>query len=223
MAQFRFFAPVLPLVYVLAARGAFVVLDLARMSGPWPRDVRQPVQASLLLTAILMGLGIVVSTATLRVPALARVGVDDPISDARQLVKVGEWLARIAPPESTIAVGEAGAIPYVTNWRTLDMFGLTDRAIAKAPRVIDARGVLKKDPQFVIARILSWNPDFVEFYAMPGFDTVLGPNDNLLWTALMNSAYVPVPPYNKMNGVVIFARTDILSRLSIPIQSTESR
>jgi hypothetical protein len=51
----------------------------------------------------------------------------------RDWQKVGRWFARHAAPDEVIAVRPAGAIPYFSGLRTLDMHGLNDRIIAKRP------------------------------------------------------------------------------------------
>jgi hypothetical protein len=71
----------------------------------------------------------------------------------------------------------------------------------------------KKSGDFIINRILTWRPHFVEFYASPGFDTVLGPNDDLLWKPLRVAGYVPVPPDTAVPGFVVLARPDMAERL----------
>jgi hypothetical protein len=45
----------------------------------------------------------------------------------------GLWLRDHAPRDATIAVNYAGAVPYVSGLRTIDMLGLTDVAIARTP------------------------------------------------------------------------------------------
>ena len=190
-AEFRFIAPILPLWYLLAAEGGVRAVQEVRIGRSEPRLRRRVPLAALVALTLAFLLAPVVYR---YVPALRNVAAAAPLTDANALVTIGEWLRGIAPPETTIAVGEAGAIPYVTGWRALDAFGLSDRAIARAPRVPAANGVPKKSPAFVIARVLEWRPDFVEFYRVPGFDTMLGPNDDLLWKALLAAGSCRLPP-----------------------------
>ena len=51
----------------------------------------------------------------------------------RDWQKIGRWFAQNAAPAEVIAVRPAGAIPYLSGLRTLDMHGLNDRIIAKRP------------------------------------------------------------------------------------------
>jgi hypothetical protein len=219
MAQYRFMAPILPLLYLLVQEGIKI---LARLFGEGEQRpvARHPIfwsRVPVMVLTGLMSLYFVTYSVYLYVPISQNIAVNDPLSDADRLVKIGEWLTRIAPEGSTIAVGEAGAIPYATGWRALDGFGLTDRQIAKAPRVRDSRGVMKKDPEFVIRRILEWKPDFVEFGVTRGWDSILGPNEDLLWNALLRHEYVPIPPHDKMGGIVIFCRRGVAEKLALTV------
>jgi arabinofuranosyltransferase len=209
-AEFRFIAPILPLVYLLVGDGLVRAFDeLRRPVRTWTMTRAAPVAALVIFSTVFA----VAPMAYVYAPGLRNVAVDAPLTDAYQLVTIGTWLRGIAPPDSTIAVGEAGAVPYTTGWRTLDAFGLSDPVIAHAPRVPNALGARKKSAHFIINRVLEWRPHFVEFYASPGFDTVLGPNDDLLWKALLAAGYVPVPPYAVVPGFVVLARADVATRL----------
>jgi len=42
------------------------------------------------------------------------------------------WLKSNYPPDTVIAVNAAGAVPYLTGFKTIDMLGLNDRHIARA-------------------------------------------------------------------------------------------
>jgi arabinofuranosyltransferase len=135
--DFRFIVPILALLYLLAAEGLMTLI--AANGDRLPAEGwRRWAPAGVLLSTI--AIYAVSPTIFLYVPALKNVAVDPPLTDANGLVTIGEWLRGIAPADSTIAVGEAGAIPYITGWKTLDAFGLSDREIARAPRVDDARG-----------------------------------------------------------------------------------
>jgi hypothetical protein len=46
---------------------------------------------------------------------------------------IGERLAEVLPPGSTLAVHAAGILPYYAKLPTIDMWGLNDAHIAKAP------------------------------------------------------------------------------------------
>jgi len=48
---------------------------------------------------------------------------------ARQLV--GDWIAQNTPPDTVLAVHSAGVVPYFSGRRTIDMWGLTNRVVAR--------------------------------------------------------------------------------------------
>lgn len=115
----RFIAPILPLLYLAAALGAALLLEATVEARN--RLVARPAFA-LLFAAVLL--------ATLY-PSL------DPFLDfdhriLRDNILIGRWMAEHLPPDTTIAVTWAGAIPYYSRLPTLDMLGLNDTHIAHA-------------------------------------------------------------------------------------------
>ena len=58
--------------------------------------------------------------------------------DGGQWSKIGRRLGELLPPQTTIAVTAAGAIPFHSGLRSVDMLGLTEPAIAK--QALQARG-----------------------------------------------------------------------------------
>jgi hypothetical protein len=111
---YRFWLPVLPFACALAANG----LERAGL-----RRATPAVAASLVL-ALATGLG-----------ALQDVRLEHETGRefTAKMTLAGEWLARHAPPEVTIAVNYVGALPYHAGLRTIDMLGLTDVTIARTP------------------------------------------------------------------------------------------
>lgn len=67
--------------------------------------------------------------------------------------EAARWMARELPPTSLLALGEAGLVPYLTRLPVLDLFGLTDRHLARQPgalhRKFDVEYVLERDPDYV--------------------------------------------------------------------------
>ncbi len=115
----RFIAPMLPVLYVGAALGAFQLLGPLAQAGD--RLVARPALA-LLFLVILMGL--------LYGSFDSGVRVDRELHE--ESVVVGRWMARNLPPDTMIGVTRAGAIPYYSRLPTLDMLGLNDTHIAHA-------------------------------------------------------------------------------------------
>jgi len=63
-------------------------------------------------------------------------------------IKLGKWLKENADSKSSVALSDAGAIPYFSSLKAIDMFGLCDREIAKEG--FSARNLLAKKPEFII-------------------------------------------------------------------------
>lgn len=139
----RFLVPALPLLLLLVARGFENIR--ARWAAPSAR-----LAWSAVLTAAL-----VVQAAWFSWPArFTRLpGLRAQMQAWRE---VGEWLAREAAAGSSLAVGAAGVIPYVSGLPTIDMYGLTDRHIAHGPPAANwtnrAIGHSKSDPEYVLGR-----------------------------------------------------------------------
>jgi len=128
MALHRFLVPILPGLSVVA------VLGLRSISQRLRRTALPVVGTGLLSLAILVGLGWQVARVEQSAdrPTSAR-GIDSIRhldNMARNWSDVGRWLANAKPPETSIAVNAAGAIPYHSRLRALDVRGLTDEWIA---------------------------------------------------------------------------------------------
>jgi len=120
MPLFRFYVPVLPLFGVLAQAGVVEVREVLKRVRLDPLGLR--------LFLVLLASAVVWSTVcrlyTYR--NVERYGTD-------LYIEVGEELRRRARPEDTLAVIDAGAIPYFSELPTIDILGLTDAHIAHVP------------------------------------------------------------------------------------------
>ena len=71
---------------------------------------------------------------------------------------VGDWLARYTPPNTVLAMHSIGVVPFYAQRHTIDMWGLTDRTIAKTPTSSFGTGMAgheKTNPTYVFSK----NPD----------------------------------------------------------------
>jgi len=71
---------------------------------------------------------------------------------------VGDWLARYTPPNTILAMHSIGVVPFYAQRHTIDMWGLTDRTIAKTPASSFGAGMAgheKTNPTYVFSN----NPD----------------------------------------------------------------
>jgi arabinofuranosyltransferase len=148
LVRFRFFAPMLPLMYALiASSGAAAVRSAG--TGRAPRLATEA--------------AVVAASAALLLLTLQASGTDRAVVPERDAVgdraEIGRWLRSAVPGATVIAVIPAGAIPYESRLRTIDMLGINDRHIAH--RDVDlgtfAAGHEKYDSEYVLDR----RPDII--------------------------------------------------------------
>jgi len=140
--HFRFFVPVLPFLALLAGAGA------DRLAGRLASGARSRFIAWAVAALCLAGAAWGMAGPALRWVSYRTVRTP-------QLFAAGEALRRIAPPDSLIAVSGGGVIPWVTDLPAIEMWGLTDRAIADRPPRLDVGatvGHLKGDGAYILSR-----------------------------------------------------------------------
>ncbi|MBL9077260.1 MAG: hypothetical protein JNL08_07150 [Planctomycetes bacterium] len=110
---------------------------------------------------------------------LARYDAERPTADERQqlsrwewdAVAIGRWLGTaFGPADPLLAIDAAGAVPFYSHLRTVDMLGLCDATIAKTPLAADRVFVVghnRGNGAYVLAR----QPDLLLFN-IPGIDPV---------------------------------------------------
>jgi arabinofuranosyltransferase len=68
-------------------------------------------------------------------------------------IKLGRFLAEYRDTDVWIATAAAGAIPYYSGLRTIDIFGLNDAHIARLPFPdIQRAGLMKWDAEYIVSR-----------------------------------------------------------------------
>lgn len=112
---------VLPL---LAPMAALVAAGLAELLGTRPRAIAGTA-LGLLLVQGAMDLPRALPDALDRASYRA--------IDMEQRLAVGHWLRQNVPGDTLLAIHSAGTIPYASGLPTIDLWGLSDRHIAKAP------------------------------------------------------------------------------------------
>ena len=148
LPMFRFIAPLLPTFFLLLAMGAAGILE---RFGAW-RYARPSLVALLLVFAV----------------CAARVGFTGaPYEDVRRDIQevsawreVGAWFRAHASPDATIAVIPAGAIPYLSKLRAIDMLGLNDVTIAHRDMPALGSGPPGHE-KFDVDYVLSRRPDII--------------------------------------------------------------
>ncbi|HKB07323.1 MAG TPA: hypothetical protein VKF61_03470 [Candidatus Polarisedimenticolia bacterium] len=148
LPMFRFFTPLLPAFFLLLAMGADGILE--RLGGL--RRARAGIIALFVLAGIFA----------------ARVGITGPLyeevrRDSREVSawkEIGAWLRQHVPRDATVAVIPAGAIPFVSKLRAIDMLGLNDATIAHRDMPGFGSG-LPGHEKFDVDYVLSRRPDVI--------------------------------------------------------------
>jgi len=168
MWLWRFMVPFLPLESLLIARAA---LDLPGLV-PGANARRRAILTSLILLAAMGGMavpGLLLSHTIRQVY---------PRYDGKWIF-LGRRLAGHISPSVTIALSPVGAIPYFTGATTIDILGLTEPHVARAPvdRRVGRKGHQHHDGHWVLER----RPDLL----ILGNGIVVGrrgaPEGELLW------------------------------------------
>jgi arabinofuranosyltransferase len=148
LPMFRFLVPLLPAFFLLLALGVTGILESPPFR-PWLRPALLGACALLALWAARIG--------------FVGAPYEDVARDAREVAawrQVGGWLRDHARADATVAVIPAGAIPYVSKLRAIDMLGLNDVTIAH--RVMpDLGSGLPGHEKFDVEYVLSRKPDIV--------------------------------------------------------------
>ncbi|RMF92109.1 MAG: tetratricopeptide repeat protein [Nitrospinota bacterium] len=139
----RFIVPVIPALAVLAGVGLEAGVQRLNLR----REQVVPVLA-LLLSLVQVGL----SYASLEWRAFKQAVL---VREERELVAA--WLKSHFPADALLAINVAGVIPYRTGMPTVDMLGLNDRHIARAPATRGGDGTVfvghfKHDGTYVCSR-----------------------------------------------------------------------
>jgi hypothetical protein len=143
LPMYRFLVPALPFLAIL------IVAALVRLRESRPR-------AADLLAAFLVAMTIV--------PGLTGLQSQYREWDARvfvpKIVRVGKSLRGLTGPDASIALMPAGAIPYYSGLRTLDMLALNDPIVAREKVRFtfalaghwkyDAAAILRRRPDYVL-------------------------------------------------------------------------
>ena len=180
---FRFFVPILPILFALSMTAVVTIYDALRTDIRW-----RPLPAMALGVFLLGTIGTnAVYTYLSRDYRLQLKEFQVQIRiDGREFAEYADRLKSIAPRDASIAVVDAGALSYFTGWYTLDRWGLCDEYIAHlAPRgpngeKFDAGYILSKRPTFIQTKVMNgmeeretsvvpWWPGDVELFAHPDF------------------------------------------------------
>ncbi len=148
LGMFRFYAPILPLLIVVAVAtfGRLVnTVDQARGGRP------------VLWASIMLGIFLLMPSTIGKERRLITAHMSQ--ANLGGWLLVGDALAQQLPPGATIALGPAGYIPYKTGLKCYDLYGITDRHIAHRKMAFRQgyAGHEKHDGDYIISQ----RPDYI--------------------------------------------------------------
>jgi hypothetical protein len=155
MGVFRFLAPLLAPLFVLADEGARWL---------WGGRAR-----AVIATAVLLSLAFNANGHRSLVERRARYA--DGLANAH--MALGAWLRERHPEGTLVAIGDAGVVPFFSRLPVIDLWGLNDATIAQMPGEYGARAGVA---EYALARrpgvIVLWNQ--VPYLGTPGQGQMLG-------------------------------------------------
>jgi len=152
----RFFVPIVPLLYLLSAVG---FVNFIKKISIYYNNVNRALTLARYISA-LMAIALFILTLSL-LEYNQLIIKDNNARYEMQWSMFGKWLKMNTPPNTVIAVGPAGKIPYYSELYTIDMWGLNNDYIAKTKSKRLQAGHKKFDIEYV----LSLNPEYIIGYA----------------------------------------------------------
>ncbi len=146
----RFVMPVLPLMAVLAQETLIHRSGAHRSSA----DERPPLPSAARVVAWLGGAILLIAPLRRTLPESLE-WAEERHANLMSRREVGEFLRERLPPDTLIAIHSAGVVPYYAELPTLDMWGLTDAHIARAPVPDLGQGMAgheRRDWDYVLSR-----------------------------------------------------------------------
>lgn len=155
----RFLVPTLPFFYLLLAQGLAEGHQWLQARGTGVSILLRRLSVGA-LALFLMGMGLASSywgEYTLFVRSF-----DAGLAN-RARITLGRWLRENLPPDTVIGVDAAGELPYYSRLRTIDLFGITQPAIAhmKVPHMGQGTPGHEK---FGLGFVLAQRPDYIIIY-----------------------------------------------------------
>jgi hypothetical protein len=163
----RFLVPLLPFLYLFLAQGLVDTYRWVQGAVPWRPALLRSLGLGLLVALLV---GIAAASSWWGEYALFVRPYNAGLAN-RARVAMGRWLRENVPANATIAVDAAGELAYYSRLRTIDLFGITQPAIAH----MDVPGMGQGTPgheKFGLGFVLSQQPEYIIIYgdALDGVD-----------------------------------------------------
>ncbi|MBU1345223.1 MAG: hypothetical protein KKD66_26735 [Proteobacteria bacterium] len=155
LPQYRFFLPVLPIIYLMVQEGLRVILSTRiKVKGFQIRHI------TIIFVLVLIPIFIKLAFAS----TLAYINQPIPDKLPQDGKRFAEYLLADSNSGKTIAVNSAGALPYYFKNRAIDMLGLNDVHIAHTKstvkiKEVKATGHERHDGAYVLSK----RPDYIIF------------------------------------------------------------
>ena len=153
----RFFVPIIPFLYILSAIGLVYAINKIISIGPRYEAVKYKI--ANIGIPFLSALLFFVTLSLLEYKEL--IINDENFKYEYQWSMFGKWLKMNVSPNTVIAVGPAGKIPYYSELYTIDMWGLNNSYISKT----SSKRLQAGHKKFNFEYVLSLNPEFIIGYA----------------------------------------------------------
>ena len=149
LPMYRFMVPVIAL-------WAMLVQGLVADALDYWRSVRDTRPGWRSYVALVLGAALLIAPLATNQPDAAqyRLYATQQNIEVPRWTAAGEWLAKNAPPDASIACVPIGAVGYYSGLRVYDMLGLTDRHIARRPAPLGEgwAGHEKHDGPYILSR-----------------------------------------------------------------------
>ncbi len=203
--DYRYLFPVVPIIFIISTIG--IAAALSGM-GPLRQEAARGfdfyVIAATAVVCLVVGVSFLAGFGANRQYKL------DYASGLRAAhIALGEKLRAFPHDKSSpiLAMGDAGATPYYSGWRTIDTFGLNDAEIALSGRH-DPRRVLSRNPDLVV--LISYRGDTFE----PHLDW-----EQDLYEASQQRGYTVIRTLRFAEGYYLWLMTSDRSKLAEYLQS----
>lgn len=151
LPAFRFFIPMLPLIYLLVQEGIRELYLLARKQLP------------SLGVAVIVGAGILAYFTYSGAYDYVREYWTRENGLVAKMTETGNWLKRHSTPNTVIAASTIGAIGYYSDVTLIDMLGLTDETIAHKPEKIFGVKSGWRERNYNVTYVLGRKPEYILF------------------------------------------------------------
>jgi len=161
----RFFVPLMPFFYTLLAGGLTVIGDRVWHIASAHRRVPVGLQTALSIIFMCALLGGLFWQSSLKGEKALFIDPFDARLAGRARTTLGKWMREHLPPDTYIAVDAAGQMPFYSDLRALDLYGLNDLVIAHSEVTQMGAGTPGHEKM---------NMDYVIFVAQPDYIIIYG-------------------------------------------------